>query len=638
MNFKFAGELGQEIESNPRTTVYKFSYDVEIDTLHVWVDPDESLTHYEMFGDEGYTDHSQGRVYLAPNGAAFVLLWSIQHKELWPKIEEFVKRKRGRIVDVELMNDPGAGRMLPKRPEHTWLDMIKQFENKTGMFAWTGYSYFYFPVNDEFLVENTSHFEIVQDHNLMKRLKEEKFIAGRIFRNRNRIGIENYQSDYGDVDDLMEEFSAEHEKRAFELAKEFALQKWPSAEIGRYDINSDKFSKIAIRLWPEAVEEAGGANAAYDEEAGVFKFIACPQLGKIFYWYGRDYDSRPYHSDMYDDIRDEMNRRGLLEDWDEDSWHDPFYEEMEKMTGGYVTPDGQWETYGGGIPKATLKEILSPKLPSSWDRYSKIAVRLHLRQIYEAGGMQAASFDDPYNYPKYLKFIAVPETGEIVWWYAEGYEGYPWHSNVMQMISDELGVGDDYQQQFERQSKWQAGYFSGIAWTRYYTTGVSESTLEEIFAAKIKPIDRRKTSADQLPLWNETREFDTQITTVPMNRSDGVWHGGGYPWIYHKSKGQLFIGDKQMYHYEFFNGIENLSETLTKGYLNSNQNLSDFVIGRYNPRSGALGIFSYGTDDRAQEEHLTSVLKGWPDPGDKSSFYDEGSEDFYETNARATVT
>jgi len=89
-----------KIENDPASIEYRWSYDG--DQLHIWPVPNRWFygpSHYDMFGSDGYADHSQGRVYVSPTGEVGILYWQITHPEAEQALEAWVEKNYGHPAD-----------------------------------------------------------------------------------------------------------------------------------------------------------------------------------------------------------------------------------------------------------------------------------------------------------------------------------------------------------------------------------------------------------------------------------------------------------------------------------------------------------------------------------------------------------
>jgi hypothetical protein len=89
------------IESNPKSTEYRWSYDGT--HLHIWRVLNRwqyGPSHYDMFGREGYEAHSQGRVYVSPDGKVGVLYWQISHPECEDALHQWVEKEFHKEPDL----------------------------------------------------------------------------------------------------------------------------------------------------------------------------------------------------------------------------------------------------------------------------------------------------------------------------------------------------------------------------------------------------------------------------------------------------------------------------------------------------------------------------------------------------------
>lgn len=89
-----------DIEANPASTEYRWSYDGH--DLHIWQVTNRRQygpSHYDMFGSEGYQQHSQGRVYVSPDGKVGSLYWQISHPECEDVINQWIQQTFGKPPD-----------------------------------------------------------------------------------------------------------------------------------------------------------------------------------------------------------------------------------------------------------------------------------------------------------------------------------------------------------------------------------------------------------------------------------------------------------------------------------------------------------------------------------------------------------
>lgn len=90
-----------DIEADPASKEYRWSYDGT--DLHIWQVTNRRLygpSHYDMFGNEGYGKHSQGRVYVSPDGRVGSLYWQITHPECEDVINEWIQTNFGHPPDA----------------------------------------------------------------------------------------------------------------------------------------------------------------------------------------------------------------------------------------------------------------------------------------------------------------------------------------------------------------------------------------------------------------------------------------------------------------------------------------------------------------------------------------------------------
>jgi hypothetical protein len=106
-NYADKQEMGPEdltlldIEENPRSLEYRWSYDGH--DLHIWQVTNRKTwgpSHYDMFGSEGYDQHSQGRVYVSPDGEVGSLYWQISHPECEDVINQWIEQTFGKPPDT----------------------------------------------------------------------------------------------------------------------------------------------------------------------------------------------------------------------------------------------------------------------------------------------------------------------------------------------------------------------------------------------------------------------------------------------------------------------------------------------------------------------------------------------------------
>lgn len=105
-----------DIVKRPSTLEYRWSYDGH--QLHIWRVYNRSSygpSHYDMFGSEGYEQHSQGRVYVDAEGHVGVLYWQISHPECEQVLNEWVEKTFGKMPDyVYRAYGPYAGEVRPR--------------------------------------------------------------------------------------------------------------------------------------------------------------------------------------------------------------------------------------------------------------------------------------------------------------------------------------------------------------------------------------------------------------------------------------------------------------------------------------------------------------------------------------------
>lgn len=89
------------IERNPASAEWRWSMDDN--QLHIWRVINRyqyGPSHYDMFGSEGYSKHSQGRVYVSPDGEVGVLYWQITHDNAEQTLNDWVQQKFGKQPDM----------------------------------------------------------------------------------------------------------------------------------------------------------------------------------------------------------------------------------------------------------------------------------------------------------------------------------------------------------------------------------------------------------------------------------------------------------------------------------------------------------------------------------------------------------
>jgi hypothetical protein len=90
-----------DIEANPYSKEYRWSYDGH--DLHIWQVTNRKMygpSHYDMFGETGYGEHSQGRVYVSPEGRVASLYWQISHPECEDVINQWIQKTFGKPPDA----------------------------------------------------------------------------------------------------------------------------------------------------------------------------------------------------------------------------------------------------------------------------------------------------------------------------------------------------------------------------------------------------------------------------------------------------------------------------------------------------------------------------------------------------------
>jgi hypothetical protein len=90
-----------DIEEDPQSLEYRWSYDGH--DLHIWQVTNRKMwgpSHYDMFGSEGYDEHSQGRVYVSPKGEVGSLYWQISHPECEDVINQWIEQTFGKPADT----------------------------------------------------------------------------------------------------------------------------------------------------------------------------------------------------------------------------------------------------------------------------------------------------------------------------------------------------------------------------------------------------------------------------------------------------------------------------------------------------------------------------------------------------------
>lgn len=104
------------IERNKDSKEFRWSYDGT--QLHIWAVLNRwqyGPSHYDMFGFNGYDQHSQGRVYISPDGEIGVLYWQISHPECEDVLNQWVMDKYGRMPDyVYRAYGPYKGYVTPR--------------------------------------------------------------------------------------------------------------------------------------------------------------------------------------------------------------------------------------------------------------------------------------------------------------------------------------------------------------------------------------------------------------------------------------------------------------------------------------------------------------------------------------------
>lgn len=105
-----------DIVRDPKTIEYRWSYDGK--QLHIWrvfSRTSYGPSHYDMFGNDGYENHSQGRVYISPQSEVGVLYWQISHPECEQVLNEWVQKELGKMPDfVYRAYGPYAGEVRPR--------------------------------------------------------------------------------------------------------------------------------------------------------------------------------------------------------------------------------------------------------------------------------------------------------------------------------------------------------------------------------------------------------------------------------------------------------------------------------------------------------------------------------------------
>jgi hypothetical protein len=92
----------------------EFRYSFDGNQLHVWLvnRNTKSPSHFDQFGKEGYKNHSQGRIYVSPDGKAHVMIWSELHPESGWELNEWCRKNLGRDIDnFEYIGTPGVSRL-----------------------------------------------------------------------------------------------------------------------------------------------------------------------------------------------------------------------------------------------------------------------------------------------------------------------------------------------------------------------------------------------------------------------------------------------------------------------------------------------------------------------------------------------
>lgn len=117
---------------------YRWSYDGK--QLHMWRVYNRSAygpSHYDMFGHDGYSNHSQGRVYVSEDNKVGMLYWQITHPECEQVCNEWCIKTFGKLPDyVYRAYGPYMGRpvsrwdfpiveigSLPLRQHERWWEM-----------------------------------------------------------------------------------------------------------------------------------------------------------------------------------------------------------------------------------------------------------------------------------------------------------------------------------------------------------------------------------------------------------------------------------------------------------------------------------------------------------------------------------
>lgn len=105
-----------DIEANPQSQEYRWSYDGY--DLHIWEVTNRKMygpSHYDMFGSEGYDEHSQGRIYVSPEGRVGSLYWQISHPETEQVIDQWIQANFNKPPDtVYRAYGPYKGYVTPR--------------------------------------------------------------------------------------------------------------------------------------------------------------------------------------------------------------------------------------------------------------------------------------------------------------------------------------------------------------------------------------------------------------------------------------------------------------------------------------------------------------------------------------------
>lgn len=89
-----------EIYRNKDSQEFRWSYDGT--QLHMWRVFNRNTfgpSHYDMFGFHGYDTHSQGRVYVSPDGKVGMLYWQITHPECERVLNEWCMKTFNKLPD-----------------------------------------------------------------------------------------------------------------------------------------------------------------------------------------------------------------------------------------------------------------------------------------------------------------------------------------------------------------------------------------------------------------------------------------------------------------------------------------------------------------------------------------------------------